>query len=179
MSGSQARVGLLRGINVGGNNRLPMASLVEIYVSLGATDVRTYIQSGNVVYRVADDAAEGLSARVTEAIGAKHGFKPPIVDRTAAELAAVVAANPFLAEDAAGTKLHVTFLDAEPDAARFAALPRGRDRFELRGRDIYLACPEGMGKTDLPDFGKALRCVATARNWRTTLTLLEMCRAAG
>lgn len=179
MGGAEARVGLLRGINVGGHNRLPMASLVEIYASLGATDVRTYIQSGNVVYRAAPAVAGGLSARVTEAIGAKHRFKPPIVERSAAELAAVVASNPFLAEDAAGTKLHVVFLDAEPDPATFAALPRGRDRFELRGRDVYLACPEGMGKTDLPDFGKVLRCVATARNWRTTLTLLEMCRAAG
>lgn len=173
MSRGEVRVALLRGINVGGHNRLPMASLVEIYGSLGATDVRTYIQSGNVVYRAPAAVADGLAARVTEAIGAKHGFNPPIVERTAEELAEVAASNPFLTGETVPTRLHVTFLDVAPAPDRVAALPVGRG--PRTGRDVFLWCVDGMGKTDLPDFGKVLRCVATARNWRTTLTLLAMC----
>lgn len=173
---SEAWIGLVRGINVGGRHKLPMADLARMYTEAGARDVKTYIQSGNVRYRAAPDEAVEISERVSAAIAASFGFSAPIVERSAEALAAAVAANPFAGEDEASTRLHVVFLSGPPPAERVAALNRsGRDRFEVIGREIYLCCVQGIGKSDLPSFDR-LGVVATARNWRTTLALLALAR---
>lgn len=178
---SNTAIALLRGINVGGKHKLPMKELAAIFETAGARDVRTYIQSGNVVYAVAASKGKGLAARVEAAIEEAFGFEAPVVTRTAAELEAIVEANPFVAEGADESKLHVGFLADRPKAAARAALDPDRsppDRFELVRRELYLHCPNGVARTKLTNawFDRTLDTITTVRNWKTTLRLLAMTR---
>jgi uncharacterized protein (DUF1697 family) len=164
-------VALLRGINVGGKNLLPMKELAAIFEKAGAREVETYIQSGNVVFEGGAD----LASKVSKAIGKKFGFEAPIVVRTAAEMAAIVKAAPF---DPA--VMHVGFLADEPDPAAAKALDPNRspgDRFVVRGREVYLCLPNAVAKTKLTNawFDMRLETVCTIRNWKT---VTEMARLA-
>ena len=168
----------MRGINVGGK-RIPMAELRAIFEAAGAADVRTYIQSGNVVFRGAGRTVSGLRARVADALEASVGFRAALVTRTPAELAAALEADPYSALGLSHKAVHVGFLDAAPDAARVAAAeppPSGRDTYELRGREVYVCCPDGYGKTKLTHgwFERALGVEATFRNRRTTEKLIAL-----
>jgi uncharacterized protein (DUF1697 family) len=170
-------VALLRGINVGGSHKLPMADLRAVFADAGHRDVTTYIQSGNVVFTHAGRSAVALQKDLEQRIAAATGFAVPVVLRTARELAAVVAANPF--PRATPTTLHVVFLGAAPEPGAMNGIDADAfapERFARRGRDLYLHLPDGMGRAALP---RALDRVApgTARNWRTVTTLAEM--AAG
>lgn len=172
-------VALLRGVNVGGKNRLPMTDLVALFAGAGAADVRSYIQSGNVVFRASTAAAARVPGLVTRAIEKNFGFRPPLVLRSAGELEAVTLENPFLRTGANPDELHVLFLADKPDPARAAALDPGRsppDTFVVRGREVYLRCPNGLARTRLTNdwFDRALDTVSTARNWRTVLKLAGM-----
>lgn len=172
-------VALLRGVNVGGKNRLPMKALAAFFEEAGAAKVRTYIQSGNVLLEAAPARAARIGADVTARIRARLGFDAPILLRSAEELAAVVKGNPFLRAGADPATLHVLFLPERPAAAAVAALDRGRslpDAFEVRGAEVYLCLPNGMGRTKLgvDYFDRALATRCTARNWRTVTTLLEL-----
>lgn len=169
-------IALLRGINVGSNRSLPMASLVALVERLGGGDVRTHIQSGNVVFRHAD--ARGLGERLRDAIAAERGFAPDVLVFDAARLRAIAAANPFPEADAAPTTVHVFFLAAPPVAPDLDALERhrgGRERYVLGEHAFYLHTPDGFGKSSLAArTEKALGVPATARNWRTVAALLAM-----
>lgn len=169
-------IALLRGINVGSSRRLPMKSLIALIPSLGGEDVRTYIQSGNVVFRHAD--ARGLAERLGDAIGREHGFAPDVLILDAARLRAIAAANPFPEADAAPTRVHVLFLAAPASAPDIGALERhrsGRECYLLTAHACYLYTPDGFGKSRLAERAeKALGVAATARNWRTVGKLLEM-----
>ena len=171
-----AHVALLRGINVGGKNPLPMAALVELFAAAGAEAPRTYVQSGNVVFRAPARVARGIPAAVARAIAGRFGIDVPIALRTAGELAEVADACPF----AAGGKLvHVVFLLAAPAAAAVRRLDPDRsppDAFAVRGREIYVHYPNGSAKTKLSAayFEGALGVAATARNWNTVLALREL-----
>ena len=172
-------VALLRGINVAGKNRLPMKDLRAMFERAGCSDVRTYIQSGNVVFGASAKVAAQVGAQVTAAIAKQLGLKVPVVVRTASELAAVVADNPFLREGEALTRLHVAFLAHAPNEAAFAALDPERsppDRFGLLGRELFLCCPNGMGRTRLTNdyLDRTLGTVSTVRNWNTVLALFEL-----
>jgi uncharacterized protein (DUF1697 family) len=165
-------VALLRGINVGGKHRLPMADLAQLFVGAGCTDVKTYIQSGNVVFSAKKPPVAALEA----AIVARFGFAVPIVTRTAAELKVTLASNP-LGDDA--PKLHVAFLRDVPTAAAIAKLDPNRspgDVFRVVGRDVYLSFARGAGDTKITAtwLDKALETVSTWRNWRTVNTLAAM-----
>ena len=169
---------LLRGINVGGKNKLPMKSLTELFVEAGCSDVRTYIQSGNVVFSAPDRIARRISVLISGAILARFGLRVPVVTRTAAELREVVRNNPFLRAGADAGTLHVAFLATLPDPSKLAVLDPKRsppDAFAVRGREIYLHCPNGMGRTKLSNayFDSKLGTISTVRNWRTVLHLLE------
>jgi uncharacterized protein (DUF1697 family) len=176
-------VALLRGINLGGR-QVPMKELAALFEKEGrCRDVRTYIQSGNVVYRAAAADAARVAARLEAALKARFGFEVPVVTRTAGELAEVARKNPFLRAGADPVRLHVSFLAAVPTAARVAALDPTRsppDEFKVVGREIYLHTPQGFGNTKLTNsyFDGALGTVSTVRNWRTVLKLLEMAGAA-
>jgi len=172
-------IALLRAINVGGTKKLLMAELRAMFEAAGCTDVRTYIQSGNVVFR-AEPALAGRIPEVIDAeISAAKGFHVPVVTRSAAELAAVASGNPFLSVGADPAQLHVGFLAEEPSAARIAELDPDRspqDSFEVRGREVYLHFPNGTARSKLTVdyFDRTLGTTITIRNWRTVGKLLDM-----
>lgn len=175
----------LRAINVGGNNMLPMKDLKAAFERAGAKNVVTYIQSGNVAFDAPKARASVIAETVVKAIVRSHGIASPIAVRSHAELAAVAAANPFLAEKSPPetTSLYVAFLTRTPSAERVAALDPNRsppDRFVVRGGDIYLAYAKGAAKTKITNtwFDRVLDTVSTVRNWRTLLTMVEMTRTS-
>jgi uncharacterized protein (DUF1697 family) len=172
-------VGLLRGINVGGKNKLPMKDLAAMFVAAGCGDVRTFIQSGNVIFK--SDAT--LSRRVPDLVAAqiaeRFGYRTPVVLRSAEQIREVIRANPFVEAGTDEDALHVMFLADLPKAAAVAALDPERspgDTFVVCGRDVYLRLPNGGAKTKLTNayFDSKLVTVSTVRNWRTTTKLLEL-----
>ena len=177
---SSTFVALLRGINVGGRNSLRMKDLVAIFERTGCTHVRSYIQSGNVVFDAEPDLAAGLGAQVSAEIHRRFALRVPVVQRSERELRAVVSKNPFLEAGASLTSLHVMFLADDPGKSRAAGLDPDRsppDSFVVKGREIYLACPNGLGKSKLTSawFDAKLATVSTARNWNTVVKLVAMC----
>jgi uncharacterized protein (DUF1697 family) len=171
-------VALLRGVNVG-RNILRMDRLRALCLELGLQNVRTYVQSGNIVFAAKGSAAQ-WSTRLEQKLVGECRLPVSVIVRTAGEMARIVAGNPFASEQGIDTKrLHVTFLDGVPTAAAVKALdalPAGHDRFWHVGRDVYLHCPGGYGTTKLSNnaFEKALSCRATSRNWNTVTTLAAM-----
>ena len=174
-------VALLRGINVGGRNILPMPELRALAEGAGCRAVRSYIQSGNLVFRAGAGLAPRLPELISGRITERFGFASPVILRSAAEMAAVAGANPFVAAGAEAKTLHVMFLTDEPDPDAVAGLESGRsppDAFVVRGREVYVCCPNGVARTKLTNayFDRALATQSTARNWRTVLKLVEMSR---
>lgn len=167
---------LLRGVNVGGHNRLPMRDLATILTELGCTSVATYIQSGNAVFDAASRTAKTLPEAVSAAIEARLGFRPPVTLRTRDELDSVLAHCPFATPQ---ESVHVAFLAAQPTADAIAALDPERfapDAFEVRGREVYLYYPNGVGRSKLTNeyLDRTLRTTSTVRNWRTVEMLASM-----
>jgi uncharacterized protein (DUF1697 family) len=174
-------VALLRGINVGGRNKIPMAELRSLLSSLGLEDVVTYIQSGNVVFRSASGDTHEIAASIEHAIVEAFGFKAVALTRTPAELGEIVDSNPYLTGETDLAKLHVVFLDRPPGADAVAELDPRRsppDEFYVRGREIYLHLPNGAGRSKLTIayFERRLAAAATARNWNTLLKLHALAR---
>ncbi|MEO8597008.1 MAG: DUF1697 domain-containing protein [Candidatus Solibacter sp.] len=172
-------VALLRAVNVGGNNLLPMKELPGLCEQAGCKRVRTYIQSGNLIFESAASKAPKLGMAIAKAIEARFGFCPAVIVRTADELAAIIRGNPFVADGAPEKDLYVAFLRDLPDAASVAALDPDRspgDTFHVIGREIYVRCPNGVGSTKLTNawFDRGLATVSTGRNWRTICKLWEM-----
>jgi uncharacterized protein (DUF1697 family) len=170
-------VALLRGINVGGRRKVSMADLSAAFAAAGCHDVVTYIQSGNVVFLPPAGAAP-LVATLEPVVADAAGFEVPIVVRSAAELAGVIAAQPFDAADPA--HLHVCFLGAEPSEvaqARFADAAAAPEAFSRSGLDVYLHLPGGMGRSRLGLAVDRLAVPVTVRNWRTVQKLAELAGA--
>jgi uncharacterized protein (DUF1697 family) len=170
-------VALLRGINLG-KRRMPMKDLAAMFSDAGCRDVQVYIQSGNVVFAAGRPLAARIPRVIAAAIADRFGFDSPVVTRTAADMAKIVRANPFLSV-ADPDRLGVAFLADRPTAARVASLDAGRsppDEFTVVGRDIYMHLPNGFARTKLTNayFDARLATISTARNWRTVLKLLEM-----
>ena len=167
---------LVRGINVGGNGTLPMSELVAIFQKLECADVKTYVTSGNVVFSAPAALAKKVPAAVTAAVDKKLGFAPAVVVRDARELADVVAHAPFPTD--VGKMLHVAFLSAKPTSPLSAleAVASGGERLALRGRELYMFMPNGVGKSKLNNtvLERKLGVVATMRNWNTVVKLAEM-----
>lgn len=179
-----AHIALLRGINVGGKNKLPMKDLMSIFEDAGCNRVTTYIQSGNVLFVAKAALARRIPGLVSDAIAKEFGYKVPVVSRTAADLKKVVRANPFTKTEPDERLLHVAFLAKKPTATQAAELDPDRsspDEFELRGREIYLRCPNGVARTKLTNayFDSKLATTSTMRNWKTTLKLLALATEIG
>ncbi len=177
---SDVHVALLRGINLGGR-RLPMKDLAPMFRDAGCGDVRTYIQSGNVVFQAGQALARRIPDLIEEAISERFGFEAPVVTRTAAEIDGVVRGNPFLKGGADPKTLHVAFLRDRPSKTGIATLDPDRsppDEFAVRASEIYLRCPDGVARSKLTAqyFDSRLGTITTARNWRTVLKLQEMAR---
>lgn len=176
-------IALLRGINLGGYKIVRMEALRVCFEGLGCRGVQTYVQSGNVVF----DAVEKEAARYTDDISNRiqrdFGFPVPVLLRTSEELRRIVRQNPFLKQQKVDpAKLHVTFLSttapksAEQDVKTLAAK---EEQFRIHGREIYLYCPDGYGRTKLSNTAieKKLGAEATTRNWKTVQALLALAQS--
>jgi len=164
-------IALLRGVNVGGNT-LKMDRLREMCGELGFENVRTYLQSGNVLFEAGESPSKVLQMLEKKLVGQTR-LPISVIVRTSADLGSVIARNPFLKDKAIDiAKLHVTFLQgaATNEAAmKLSAIPAARDAFFVAGKEIYLHCPDGYGNTKLSNnvIQKVLGVTATTRNWNT------------
>jgi uncharacterized protein (DUF1697 family) len=171
---------LLRGVNLGPNRRVPMPELRSLFAAAGYGEVCTYVQSGNVVLWDRSDAEPGELAREAERlIAERFGFEVPVIARSRDQLAAVVASNPLgdIAEDP--KRYQVSFLSAELDGdvtQRVRDLVAPGEALVVDGRELYIWHPHGVARSKLWNFvaGRGLGVNATARNWTTVTTLLEM-----
>lgn len=172
-------VALLRGVNVGGGNRLPMADLRSSVTALGYHHVTSYIQSGNLVFD-SDDGEETVVARLGSVLAERHGLTVPVIVRSGDALAAALDRHPFVSTRIESKFLHVAFLDRRPtsthrpDADRWAP-----DRWALDGRELFLAYPDGSGrsKMTIEQFERPWGVTATARNLNTVAKLAELAGA--
>ncbi len=184
-------VALLRGINLGGHNKVAMADLREVVSSLGHADVATYIQSGNVVFTSDRSDTAALAAALEQAIAAELGVPARVVVLSRDDLAQVARDNPYF-DEPNHKAVHAVFLSGDPGpdvAERVAAAQQiserqgSRDTAQLVGRTIFLHTPDGYGRSDLAaalvKLGqkKTDTVTGTARNWATVTKLLSMCGA--
>lgn len=173
-------IALIRGINVGGKNSLPMEQLRELCEGAGLKDARTYIQSGNVVFRANAREIAAAAGKLEDAIEADRGFRPSVVVRSRDEWAATIEANPFASRAKSDpSKLLIMFLREKPAAGAAKAIDavkRGDEQLRLIGRELFIDFPIGIGKSKLAIAAveKALGVPATGRNWNTTVKLLTM-----
>jgi uncharacterized protein (DUF1697 family) len=173
------QVALLRGVNVGGNNKVPMAHLRELMQALGYEDVRTHLQSGNAVFTATGVAPERAAQEIEGQLERHLGLGVRVLVRTGEELARVVGANPLPEATSEPARLLVNFLSAPPDPERLRELDPADfepDLFGVGEREIYVWCPEGVRATKLSHafWEKRLGVVATARNWNTVTRLLAL-----
>ncbi len=170
-------VALFRGINVGGNNKLPMADLKALATELGLDNPRTYIQSGNLVFGSDKDAAT-IEAMLAAAIERRFGFTPPIIMRTSGDLKDALAINPFASRVTEGKQLHLFFLDAAAekyDEAKLRALAIESEDFALIGNVFYLFAPEGIGRSKLAEkMGPLFPKRMTARNLNSVNAIMAL-----
>ncbi|WP_328501165.1 DUF1697 domain-containing protein [Streptomyces sp. NBC_00457] len=172
---------LLRGINVGGSRKVPMAELRTLMEGLGYDGVRTYLQSGQAVFSSGHGDEESLAAELTRAIEKHFGFGVDVIVRDHAYLKAVAEACPFPAADLEAKQLHVTYFSAPVGLDRFAEIDQAAylpEEFRLGDRALYLYAPNGLGRSKLaehlskPRLNKGV--IATSRNWNTVVKLVEM-----
>jgi uncharacterized protein (DUF1697 family) len=175
-------IALLRGINVGGNHMLPMKDLKRLFEQNGCADVQTYIQSGNVIFRSAVSDVGRLAKQVASAVSKGRGFEPRVFVLRRSELERAAANNPFPEADGNPKSLHLFFLAdlaKKADLNSMEALKSRTERFVLKGKTLYLLTPDGLGTSKLAARAERLLGVdATARNWRTVTTLLEMAKGS-
>ena len=173
-------ISMLRGVNVGSHNRIKMDALRALYESVKLEDPRTYVQSGNVIFRAKEKNGDLLAKKIQSAIERKFKFTPAVVVRTAKEMRETIDANPFAGRnDVEPGKLLVTFLSAEPAKEAHSALAAFNDfpeELHLRGRELYIYFPNGAGKSKLPwsKVEKFLKVQGTARNWNSVNAMLEL-----
>jgi uncharacterized protein (DUF1697 family) len=177
-------VAMLRGINVGRGKVVKMERLRASLGSLGFGNVRTYVQSGNVVFESERKSVTELCKKIEARILRDFGFAVPVILKTSKEIEQIISDNPLVKEKGIDhSKLHVTFLSGPPPAATVRTLEplaTSHERFRVLNREVYLYCPDGYGRSKLTNttIEKKLSLVATTRNWRTVNALLEMAKAA-
>jgi uncharacterized protein (DUF1697 family) len=173
-------ISMLRGVNLGSHNRIKMEELRALYESMKLEDPRSYVQSGNVIFRTKEKNSPPLAKKIQAGIEKKFGCCPEVILRTAEELRSVIAANPFpeQAKSEPG-KVLVTFLagepprDAEANLEKFKGLP---EELHLKGRELYIYFPNGAGRSKLPwsTVEKFLKVTGTARNWNSVQAMLKI-----
>ena len=174
-------VALLRGINVGGKKKLPMAELRQLMTGLGHDGVRTHLQSGQAVFASGHGDEESLAAELAQAIQEHFGFAVDVIVRDHAYLKAIAEACPFPAAELEAKQLHVTYFSAPVDAERFAEIDQQAylpEEFRLGDRALYLYAPDGLGRSQLAAHLAKTRInkdlIATSRNWNTVVKLVEL-----
>jgi uncharacterized protein (DUF1697 family) len=171
-------VALLRGVNVAGAGKVGMADLRQVFADAGHTDVQTYIQTGNVVF-AARGSASRIAPELEQRIASELGLTTTVLLRSASDLTRVARNNPFVDRGADPSSLHVTFLNgaAGRDApARLDVPGAAPDELVVSGKEVYVHCPNGYGRTKLNNtfVERRLGVQATTRNWRTLTKLLDL-----
>ncbi|MET9172052.1 DUF1697 domain-containing protein [Streptomyces misionensis] len=172
---------LLRGINVGGKRKLPMADLRALLGGLGHTGVRTHLQSGQAVFTADHGDEDTLAVELADAIEERFGFAVDVLVRDHAYLAEVACACPFPAAGLAARQLHVTYFSAPVTPDRYAHIDQAAhlpEEFRLGDRCLYLYAPDGLGRSKLAEMLGRPRAtkdlIATSRNWNTVVKLVEL-----
>lgn len=172
---------ILRGINVSGQKMIKMTDLKALYEELSFKNVSTYIQSGNVIFENKED--KELCKKIEKKIFEKYNFLVPVIIRSMEEMETTINGNMFLKEKKIELdKLHVTYLEEEPlpeNLEKIGNVQFEPDRFYISGKDIYIYCPGGYGKTKLNNtfFENKLKVKATTRNWKTTNEILRIMKS--
>jgi uncharacterized protein (DUF1697 family) len=173
-------IALFRAVNVG-PNALPMKELVAILEGLGARNVKTYIQSGNVVFESPEKDASRLSSRIGQEIKKRRGFEPHVLLLETEDIERAIRKNPFPEAASDPRALHAGFLASKPQKPDLKALERlksGSEQFRLIDRVFYLHAPDGIGRSKLAARAEKLLGVPmTDRNWRTVCTIRDMARS--
>jgi uncharacterized protein (DUF1697 family) len=173
-------ISMLRGVNVGPHNRIKMDALRALYESLKLEDPRTYVQSGNIVFRTKEKSSPKLARKIQDAIEKKFGFSPDVILRTTDELRKAIAATPFPEHRKLDPgKVLVTFLSADPGPdtqSKLNELKNFPEEIHLKGRDLYIYFPNGAGKSKLPwsRVERLTGVTGTARNWNSVLAMLAV-----
>ena len=174
-------IALFRGVNVGGHNKLPMRELADALSQVGAEQVKTYIQSGNVVFDHAATKHDELAPLIEYTVQISFGFTPKVHLLTVGELQRAVTANPYKHAESEPKTIHLFFLAEEPGAQDEDAcneIKAESEQYALIGTTFYLHAPDGIGRSKLAAKAEALVGVsATARNWRTVTKVLELATA--
>lgn len=181
-------ISMLRGVNLGGHNKIKMDALRALYESLKFEDPHSYIQSGNVIFRSKEKNTVALAKKIQDAIERTFGFRPEVILRTPGELRKAIAATPFPAHrNLHPSKILITFLAGDPGPEAQSALLTFKaypEELHLKGRELYIYFPNGAGKSKLPwsKLDKLLQTAGTARNWNSVtkmLAIAEEMEAAG
>ncbi len=174
-------ISILRGINVSGQKKILMQDLKSVYEDLQFKDVRTYIQSGNVIFKSDGKLSDtALAKKIEQAILKRYDFNVPVIIRSVEELKKVISTNPFLKENNIDIeRLYVTFLSEIPIKTNMEGIKVpgvSSDRFVINNKEVFLYCPGGYGETKLSNnfFENKLKVAATTRNWKTVNKLFEM-----
>ncbi len=177
-------ISLLRGINVNGQRKIQMKDLAELYAILGFEKIVTYIQSGNVVFSSKLNTLSKISQLIEKGIEDKFGYVVPVKVIEQNELQKIISGNPFLKVKGMDiSKLHITFLSSAPskeNLKKIISADDDNDKMVIAGKEIYILCPNGYGRTKLTNsfFENKLKTNATTRNWKTINTLLEIAGTA-
>ncbi|MFN8283904.1 MAG: DUF1697 domain-containing protein [Chitinophagales bacterium] len=170
---------ILRGINVSGKNKILMQDLKALFESMSFKNVKTYIQSGNVVFDA--KSTKNLETIIQQKIKEQYGFDVPVIIRTVDEITSILKQNPYLKQkNIELDKLHITFLSEQPSKENLTKINTYNfepDVFEIIGNDVYLHCPNGYGNTKLSNtfFENKLKVTATTRNWKTVNEIAKLC----
>lgn len=173
-------ISMLRGVNVGGHNKIKMDALRALYESMKLRDAQTYVQSGNVIFRTDELDIARLAKRIEDGIERKFGFRADVILRTSAEMRKVIARNPFAKRSGIEPgKLLVSFLASDPgeeSRERLRQMKCDPEELRIEGREIYIYFPNGAGRSKLnwAGLGKMLKTSATGRNWNSVTKMLEM-----
>jgi uncharacterized protein (DUF1697 family) len=170
-------ISMLRGINVGGNKKISMAELKKVYEDLGLKYVQTFIQSGNVLFKFQGLDIDKLRDNIEKGISFKFGFDVKVLIRTTEELQNTIKKMPFKKEDT--ERVYITFLSDKPAAVPEEEINKYKndsEKYFISGKEIYILCPTGYGKTKLSNnfFEKKLKVSATTRNWNSVNKLFAI-----
>jgi uncharacterized protein (DUF1697 family) len=171
---------MLRGVNVGGHNKIKMEALKALYEFLGFESPETYVQSGNVIFRTKEKNFAAVAKRIQEGIERKFGFRPDVILRTASELRNVIARNPFAKRrNLDPGSFLVTFLAGEPSAegrANLLKINMAPEEVRIDGRELYAYYPNGLARPKVPwaKIERTLKTSGTGRNWNSVNKLLEI-----
>ena len=177
----QVYFSFLRGVNIGGHNKIKMTDLTSMFLEAGYTDAETFIQSGNVIFSGRENkSASEVASEIESAIKVRFGFGVTALIRTPVEIKSVISLNPFLSErNFDPSKSAVIFLNEMPQESlveKIKKITYPPDKFEIIGREVFIYCPNGFGRSKLYTnfFESKLKVSATGRNWNTLNTILEI-----